>query len=137
MGLVAKNTWSTVSVEQHVTYGSHGIASKYISCCKSEQAVRKLASMSRTHPRRIAMFYINERDINIIDLTDPFIRDCFISNITGRHYAANFEEVLIENNIPKECFVGYIYLKLMFQTSMGFFLLFLIFQKFCWIYFEL
>lgn len=108
MGLVAKNIWSTVSVEQHVTYGSHGIASKYISCCKSEQAVRKLASMSRTHPRRIAMLYVNDRDINIIDLTDPFICDYYISNMTGRQYAANFEEVLIENSIPKECFFSYI-----------------------------
>lgn len=54
------------------------------------------------------MFYINERDINIIDLIDFFICDCFILNIMGRYYVVDFEEVLIENNIFKECFVGYI-----------------------------
>lgn len=110
MGLTAKNIWSTVSVEQHVTFGSHGIASKYISCCKSEEAVREFASMSHTLPKRIAVFFINENftSTNIIDLTNPFVRNSLILNTMGRNFAAKFKEVLIEYNIPKECFVCYI-----------------------------
>lgn len=64
--------------------------------------------MLRT-PRRIVMFYVNERKINTLDMTDPYICDCFISNMTGRHYAANFEEVLIDKKIfSNNVFLGYI-----------------------------
>lgn len=70
--------------------------------------MRKFVFMLWIYLRRIVMFYVNKRDINIIDLIDFFICDCFILNMMGRYYVVSFEEVLIENNIFKECFVGYI-----------------------------
>lgn len=39
-GLSAKDPFSTVSVNDHVAYGSRGYASSYISCSKSPEAVK-------------------------------------------------------------------------------------------------
>lgn len=70
---MAKNIWSKVSVQEHVAFGSHGVASRYISCCKSEAAVQRLAFLSRTNPKRIALLKVGLvfSNMKIIDLTDP------------------------------------------------------------------
>uniref|UniRef100_K1PNZ0 Uncharacterized protein n=1 Tax=Magallana gigas TaxID=29159 RepID=K1PNZ0_MAGGI len=75
MGLMAKNIWSKVSVQEHVAFGSHGVASRYISCCKSEAAVQRLAFLSRTNPKRIALLKVGLvfSNMKIIDLTDPLL----------------------------------------------------------------
>lgn len=97
-----------MNIKQHITYKSHKITSKYISYYKSKQTIKKLTSISQTHPKKITIFYINKKNINIINLTNPFIHNYFISNITKKHYTTNFKKILIKNNIPKKYFINYI-----------------------------
>lgn len=101
---MAKNIWSKVSVQEHVAFGSHGVASRYISCCKSEAAVQRLAFLSRTNPKRIALLKVGLvfSNMKIIDLTDPR------EDPRAIRLATQFEEVLVEDYIHKTCFVRYI-----------------------------
>lgn len=106
-GLHAKDPSSSISVADHVAYGSHGLASRYISCSKSLDAIKNFASMSNVHPRRLVDISIDETDyhINLIDLT---ISDVLESHIPsnhfgrGRYFAMHFQEVLIEGHIPAD-----------------------------------
>lgn len=104
--LHAKDPWSPTSVEQHVTRGSHGISSRYISCSKSLEAIEKFASMSKTSPKRLVKIETRTgwSSIHPIDLTDAYILEKYISpeNSKGRRYAEIYQEVLIERYIPKE-----------------------------------
>ena len=104
--LHAKDPLSPTSVEKHVTYGSHGISSRYISCSKSLKAIEKFASMSKTSPKRLVIIDTRTRwsSIHAIDLTDAHILEKYISpeNSKGRRYAEIYQEVLIERYIPKE-----------------------------------
>lgn len=104
--LHAKDPLSPTSVEKHVTYGSHGISSRYISCSKSLEAIKKFASMSKTSPKRLVEIETRTgwSSIHPIDLTDAYILEKYISpeNSKGRRYAKIYQEVLIERYIPKE-----------------------------------
>ena len=104
--LHAKDPLSPTSVEKHVTYGSHGISSRYISCSKYLKAIEKFASMSKTSPKRLVKIETRTgwSSIHPIDLTDAYILEKYISpeNSRGRRYAEIYQEVLIEGYIPKE-----------------------------------
>lgn len=104
-GLSAKDPFSTVSVNDHVTYGSRGYASSYISCSKSPEAVEDFASKSITHPQTIVKIQIDPDDpsIEIIDLTDRWTLDEHVYVESGRNFARKFDEVLIKGHIPPEC----------------------------------
>lgn len=94
-----------MSVNDHVTNGSRGPASRYISCCKSQKAVDGFAFKSLTCPQTIVEIEIdlNDPSIEIIDLTDPWTLEELVYYETGRNYARKFKEVLIEGFIPPEC----------------------------------
>ena len=106
MGLHAKDPHSSISVADHVAYGSHGLASRYISCSKSLDAIATFAAMSTTHPRRFVEISIKETDyhINLIDLTNMHTLAFYIppDNVRGRHFAHRFQEVLVERHIPAD-----------------------------------
>lgn len=104
-GLSAKDVNSTVSVNDHVTNGSRGPPSKYISCSKSEEAIMDFASKSITQPQTIVKIQIDPYDpsIEIIDLTDQWTLDELVYDERGRNFARRFEEVLIEGYNPPEC----------------------------------
>ena len=111
IGLHAKDPFSSISVADHVAFGSHGIASRYISCSKSLAAIMTFAAMSRTHPRRLVEISINEitdSHIKVMDLTDMFTLASYIpsDNIRGRNFATRFQEVLVERHIPADKIVG-------------------------------
>lgn len=103
-GLSAKDPYSSVSVNDHVTNGSRGPASSYISCCKSPKAVENFAYKSITCPQTIVKIEIdlNDPSIEIIDLTDPWTLDEYVYDESGKNYARKFEEVLIKGYIPPE-----------------------------------
>lgn len=107
---MAKNIWSKVSVQEHVAFGSHGVASRYISCCKSEAAVQRLAFLSRTNPKRIALLKVGlvYSNMKIIDLTYPRELLYHLEDPRAIRLATQFEEVLVEDYIHKTCFVRYI-----------------------------
>lgn len=71
----AKDPWSPTSIEKHVTRGSHGVSSRYISCSKSLSAIEKFASMSKTSPKRLVKIETRTgwSSIHPIDLTDAYI----------------------------------------------------------------
>lgn len=104
-GLSAKDVNSTVSVNDHVTNGSRGPPSKYISCSKSEEAIMDFASKSITQPQTIVKIQIDPDDpsIEIIDLTDRWTLDKHVYVESGRNFARKFDEVLIKGHIPPEC----------------------------------
>lgn len=105
-GLTAKNPNSNVSVDDHVTKGSSGLPSKYISCCKSLKAVEEFAFKSVVYPKRIVRIELNKHwpsITNIIDLTEKETRETKILNEKGRNFAKHFEEVLVVGKIPPEC----------------------------------
>lgn len=104
-GLSAKDINSTVSVNDHVTNGSRGPPSKYISCSKSEEAIMDFASKSITQPQTIVKIQIDPDDpsIEIIDLTDRGTLDEHVYVESGRNFARKFDEVLIKGHIPPEC----------------------------------
>lgn len=100
-GLFAKNRSSSVSIEDHVTNGSHGTKSKYISCCRTLAAVKKFASKSGRGSHRIAKIKIKRK--KIIDLTEEECLFTYVHNQKGRNFAKCFKEVLIEDFVPPEC----------------------------------
>ncbi|XP_062598051.1 uncharacterized protein LOC134259489, partial [Saccostrea cucullata] len=107
-GLSAKDPSSDVTVEEHVTHGSRGPASRFISCCKSYSAIERFVANTWTYPVRIVQIDIDELDpgiIEIIDLTDPKIVDVYFNkdNERGRNFASWAEEVLVVGRIPPEC----------------------------------
>lgn len=90
-----------MSIDTHVTKGSHGINSKYISCCKTFAAVKKFARKSGKRICRIAKIKI-KRD-KIIDLTEKECLFTYVKNQKGQNFAECFKEVLIERYVPPEC----------------------------------
>lgn len=104
-GLSAKDPNSTVNVNDHVTNGSRGPASSFISCCKSLEAVQNFASKIAIHPQIIVKIKIDENSlgVNVIDLTDPEVLAEHVYDDKGKNFAKYFEEVLIEGWIPPEC----------------------------------
>lgn len=108
LGLSAKDPEADVTVEEHVTNGSYGRDSQYISCSKSLDAILEFASKSCNYPRRIVEINIDESypEIEmIIDLTDQDTLDNEIpmDNDRGRNFANYYKEVLIVGYIPKRC----------------------------------
>lgn len=105
-GLKAKNPTSSVRVNEHVTNGSSFNAnpSRYISCCKSLEAVRRFAN-NQQRIVKIDLDGNNPTIHSIIDLTDLATLNNYIpmSNDKGRNFANAFQEVLIEGYIPPEC----------------------------------
>lgn len=106
--LRAEDSSSSVFVEYHVTHGSslNAIPSRYISCCKSLEAVRRFAGCQQP----IVKTELNGNNptvhsLRIIDLTDLATLNQHIpsSNERGRNFANAFQEVLIEGFIPPEC----------------------------------
>lgn len=108
LGLSAKDPEADVTVEEHVTNGSYGRDSQYISCSKSLDAIKEFASKSCNHPRRIVEINIDESypEIEmIIDLTDrdTLNNEIPMDNNTGRNFASYYKEVLIVGKIPERC----------------------------------
>lgn len=103
IGLRARDPASTVSVNDHVTYGSRGSASRYISCSRSLEAARRFAGQQQIV--RIEIHGNNPNIKQIIDLTDPATLNMYIPvhNQNGRNFANAFQEVLIEGFIPPGC----------------------------------
>lgn len=77
-------------------------ASRYISCSRSLEAVRRFAGQQQQIVR-IEIHGNNPNIQQIIDLTDPATFNMLIHNQTGRNFANAFQEVLIEGFIPPEC----------------------------------
>lgn len=104
-GLTAKDPNSDVTVDFHVSYGSNGSDSRYISCSKTLEGITEFASHSTTFPRRIVRIELNEndQDINIIDLTNYYERIQHVFTQRGINFARKFDEVLVEGRIRAEC----------------------------------
>lgn len=104
-GLTAKDPNSDVTVDFHVSYGSNGSDSRYISCSKTLEGITEFASHSITFPRRIVRIELNEndQDINIIDLTNYYERIQHVFTQRGINFARKFDEVLVEGRIRAEC----------------------------------
>lgn len=105
-GLTAKDPNSGVTVDSHVSYGSHGSDSRYISCSKTLEGINEFASHSRTFPKRIVRLKINENHPeikSIIDLTDSYELHRHVFTQQGINFARKFDEVLVEGRIRAEC----------------------------------
>ncbi|KAK3102643.1 hypothetical protein FSP39_012837 [Pinctada imbricata] len=106
--LVAKNPGSfAVSVEDHVRNGSKGGSSRYISTCKTYNAVRKLVGLKckgDTSTIRIVRINLDEVRSNIIDLTDSGRRETYMNDHRARGFASNFEEVLIIDRVSSSAY---------------------------------
>ncbi|XP_061174820.1 uncharacterized protein LOC133183966 [Saccostrea echinata] len=106
LGLFAKNQFSDVfSVEDHVTNGSKaGYDSRYISCCKTWEAVVDFAANTFTNPKRIVQITIKYPTIQRIDLTDPTKQMMYFPcNQKAINYVNRFQEVLILDKVPPDC----------------------------------
>lgn len=105
-GLTAKNPNSGVSVDSHVSFGSYGSDSRYISCSKTLEVINEFASHSKTFPKRIVRLKTDENDPEIkriIDLTDPHELRQHVFTQQGINFARKFDEVLVEGRIRAEC----------------------------------
>ena len=110
-GLRAKNPHSNTSVFVHVTRGSYGPQSKYISTCGSWEAVNSLRSKSRS-PGQIVKIHEDKLPsrVKIIDLRYQENRDDYIeydddedSISKFNNFANKFEEVLLVGRVPARC----------------------------------
>lgn len=105
-GLTAKNPNSDVNVNSHVSNGSYGPGSRYISCSKTLEGIHKFASNSYTFPKRIVRLKISENDPEIkriIDLTNYNELSQHVFTQQGINFARKFDEVLVEGKINTEC----------------------------------
>lgn len=105
-GLKAKAPNSDVTIDSHVSHGTYGPGSRYISCSKTLEGINEFASKSTTISKRIVMLKIDENDpeINrIIDLTNFHELCQHVFTERGRNFARKFDEVLVEGRIRAEC----------------------------------
>ena len=110
-GLRAKNPHSNTSVFVHVTRGSYGPQSKYISTCGSWEAVNYLRSKSSNHEQIVKIHEDRlPSKVKIIDLRCQENRDDYIeydddedSISKFNNFANKFEEVLLVGRVPARC----------------------------------
>lgn len=110
-GLRPKNIESKASLHQHVAAGSKGLHSRFISCCYTLHALRRLAGLTN-HPSlvrevvRINISKLNLEEVKVIEL--------FIEDVQEKHikegskawgFAENFQEVILEpkTHVPADC----------------------------------
>jgi RHS repeat-associated protein len=97
-GLHAKNPNATYSVDSHVGHGSkRKYKSQYISTTADLAVAQKWA-----HGKRIVMIDLSKVEGEIIDLTNPSVRNDRLKGATARIFAAASAEVLIVGHIPPE-----------------------------------
>lgn len=101
-GLRPKNIESKASLHQHVAAGSKGLHSRFISCCYTLHALRRLAGLTN-HPSlvrevvRINISKLNLEEVKVIELFIEDVREKHIkegSKAWG--FAENFQEVILE-----------------------------------------
>lgn len=113
-GISAKNLDSKTSVFVHVTKGSYGPQSKYISTCGTSDAVEYLKGKSQS-PGKIVKIdedRLRSSGAVIIDLRFQETRDHYIDDGATEesiskfnNFAKKFQEVLIVDKVPKECII--------------------------------
>lgn len=102
-GIIAKDPWAMVPLEDHVCNGSsHGFQSQFISTCATFDAALVFASYKITQAFGLRLI----AEINITQVMDiePFkcfylTKDCLFTS-KAKHYARKFQEVLIIGRIP-------------------------------------
>lgn len=110
-GLRPKNIESKASLHQHVAAGSKGLHSRFISCCYTLHALRRLAGLTN-HPSlvrevvRINISKLNLEEVKVIELFIEDVREKHIkegSKAWG--FAENFQEVILEpkTHVPADC----------------------------------
>lgn len=111
-GLFPKNINSTRSVKEHVESGSKGFGSKFISCCKTNEGIHRMAEFAsesniyRREVVRINVTKLNSENVKVIDLTDLSVRHKFLSaSQPACRYADMYKEVILEpkTHIPADC----------------------------------
>ena len=111
-GLRPKNINSRTDLQKHVEKGSKGVQSRYISCCKTLFALRRLGGITNESSRvrevvRINISKLNRDKVKVIDLTDCDTRRLYInSSSRAWDFAEKFEEVILDpvvSHVPKEC----------------------------------
>nr|XP_022303270.1 uncharacterized protein LOC111110899 [Crassostrea virginica] len=111
-GLRPKDIYSSICLEKHVEKGSrNGYKSRYISCCKTMNALRRLGGECRKMSYavrevvRINITKLDRNQVKVIDLTDYGTRKKHINESSRAWgYAYRFEEVILEpiTHVPKE-----------------------------------
>ena len=110
-GLRPKNINSRTSLQKHVEEGSKGVESRYISCCKTMDALELLGDLTNESFRvrivvRINISKLDRDKVKVIDLTDCDTRRRYInSSSRAWDFAEKFEEVILNpvSHVPKEC----------------------------------
>ena len=110
-GLRPKNIKSRTSLQKHVEEGSKGVASRYISCCKTMGALELLGELTNKSFRvrivvRINISKLDRDKVKVIDLTDCDTRRRHIDpSSRAWEFAENFDEVILDpvSHVPKEC----------------------------------
>jgi len=109
-GLVAKDPFATMTVEDFVSTGSNAVKSQFISTSRTLEASRLFASHSYDKPRFIAAIDIDMAlqagsIVQIIDISTRENARQHISTANERavNFAAKFEEILIKGSIPASC----------------------------------
>ena len=114
-GLRPKDIYSSICLEKHVEEGSKNgymYKSRYISCCKTMNALRRLGGECRKMSYavrevvRINITKLDRNQVKVIDLTDYGTRKKHINESSRAWgYAYRFEEVILEpiTHVPKEC----------------------------------
>lgn len=106
MGFRAKSPNATVSVNDHVRFGSKN-NSQYISTSSSWGEVVAWSNNKKQYPKYIATIDVAKLEkhggVKFIDLTDETVRNRLLNDTTSRNRARKYGEVLIIGEIPPSC----------------------------------
>ncbi|XP_011440241.3 uncharacterized protein [Magallana gigas] len=112
-GIEPKDVYSNTSINEHVACGSSdGVKSKYISCSKTRDAIRRLASYIKPalrsqlrHIVRIDKTKLDD-DCEIYDLTEYLVSTRYLRSDSAKRYSLDYDEVLLapSREIPVRCF---------------------------------
>lgn len=110
-GLRPKNIESNASLHQHVAAGSKGVHSRFISCCYTLHALRRLAGLTNNPSLvrevvRINVTKLNREEVKVIELLIKDVREKHIkvgSKAWG--FVEKFDEVILEpkTHVPADC----------------------------------
>lgn len=110
-GLRPKNIESNASLHQHVAAGSKGVHSRFISCCYTLHALRRLAGLTNNPSLvrevvRINVTKLNREEVKVIELLIEDVREKHIkvgSKAWG--FVEKFDEVILEpkTHVPADC----------------------------------